>query len=293
MTAHRLSWVAGVFGLALLAAVFDGRMSAQGRAGAAGARQGGPPPTARAAAPVDLTGQWVSVVTEDWRWRMVTPPRGDYASVPLNAEGRKVADSWDITADDAAGNQCRGFGAGAIMRVPGRIRISWQDDSTLKLETDAGQQTRLFRFVQPGPGPALTRIPPVTSAERTWQGESVAQWLRQPQVRNFGGRGPSTGGSLRVVTRGLRAGYLRANGVPYSEDAVVTEAFFRHDEPAGESWFTVTTIVEDPRYLNQPFITSTSFRREADQSRWSPTPCRTSAPLEPPVQGRGGRGGGA
>ena len=105
--------------------------------------------TARSAAPVDLTGQWVSVVTEDWRWRMVTPPKGDYASVPLNPEGRKAADAWDLSADNAAGNQCRAFGAAGLMRMPTRVRISWQDDNTLKLESDAGQQTRLFRFETP------------------------------------------------------------------------------------------------------------------------------------------------
>jgi hypothetical protein len=141
----------------------------------------------------------------------------------------------------------------------------------------------------------LASLPPVGAGERTWQGESVAQWYRQPQPRGlgFGGRGALPGGSLRVVTRNLRAGYLRANGVPYSENAVVTEAFYRHDEPNGDAWITVTTIVEDPQYLNQPFITSSSFKREADQSGWNPKPCATPAPLEPPVPaGRGGRGGG-
>src|SRR5687767_1078345 len=180
---------------------------------AAQARQGGTPATARSAAPVDLTGQWVSVVTEDWRWRMVTPPKGDFASVPLNAEGRKVAAAWDLDTDNAAGNQCRAYGAGGIMRMPGRIRISWQDDGTLKAETDAGRQTRVFRFVAPTPGAiqaALTSFAPAGS-ERTWQGESKAQWFRQPQSRGlgFGGRGQLMGGSLRVVTRHMRAGYLR------------------------------------------------------------------------------------
>ena len=251
----------------------------------AGGRQGGPPPTARAAAPVDLTGQWVSVVTEDWRWRMVTPPKGDYASVPLNPEGRKLADAWSLDADNSAGNQCRAFGAAAIMRLPLRVRISWQDDSTLKLETDAGQQTRLFRFIAPTASGVLP-APPPASGPRTWQGLSTAQWFRQPQTRGlgFGGRGALPGGSLRVVTRQLRAGYLRKNGVPYSEEAVVTEAFHRHDEPNGDVYFTATVIVDDPKYLNQPFITSSSFRREMDQSKWNPTPCQTPPPLEPPVK---------
>lgn len=270
----------------------EGAPPPDGRQGGAPAgRQAGPPPTARASAPIDLTGQWVSIVTEDWRWRMVTPPKGDYASVPLNAEGRKVADGWDLAADNASGNQCRAFGAAAIMRVPARVRISWQDDSTLKLETDAGQQTRLLRFASPTPSGVLP-TPPILAVARTWQGVSTAQWFRQPQSRGLGfGRGGTlTGGSLRVVTRHMRAGYLRTNGVPYSEDAAVTEAFHRHDEPNGDVYFTVTVIVEDPRYLTQPFITSSSFKRETDQSKWNPTPCQTAAPLEPPV--KAGRGDG-
>ena len=96
-----------------------------------------PPRTARAAAQADLTGTWVAQITEDWRWRMITPPKGDYASVPLNAAGRQLADRWDAAADVAAGEQCRAFGAGGVMRLPTRVKISWADDETLKLTTDA------------------------------------------------------------------------------------------------------------------------------------------------------------
>src|SRR6478609_1283389 len=113
------------------------------------AQRGGapqPPRTPKAAAPVDLTGYWVSIVTEDWRYRMMTPAKGDYPSIPLNPEGIKVAQSWDPAKDEASGNQCKGYGAGAIMRMPGRIHITWQDDTTLKVEMDNGQQTRLFHF---------------------------------------------------------------------------------------------------------------------------------------------------
>src|SRR5215813_6204124 len=115
--------------------------SAQGRGAPSG-----PPPTAKAAAPADLTGYWVAYVTEDWRFRMITPAKGDYQGVPLNDQGRKTADAWDPSADEAAGNPCRAYGAGAIMRIPARFHITWQDDNTLKVETDAGMQTRIFRF---------------------------------------------------------------------------------------------------------------------------------------------------
>jgi len=234
----------------------------------------GPPPTARQQASFDLTGYWVSIVTEDWRWRMVTPAKGDYASLPLNEEGRKTADTWDLAKDKANGVECKAFGAAAIMRLPGRVRITWQDDNTLKIETDAGQQTRLLRFgsVQDGAG------------ERQWQGVSKASWFKQPQATGLGLGLPEpavrnfTGGELKVVTTNMRAGYLRKNGVPYSEDAVLTEYYNRHHEPDGSEWFTVTTVVNDPKYLTTPFITSTSFRKEPDGSKWHPTPCEIDPP---------------
>jgi hypothetical protein len=252
-----------------------------------GPGRGSAPTTARAAAAFDLAGTWVAIVTEDWRWRMVTPPKNDVASVPLNGEGRKVAASWDLDQDNASGNQCRAFGAAGIMRQPLRLQISWQDDQTLKLESDTGQQTRLLRFAAPAAAPNITSS--TGPAERTWQGVSNAEWVKQAQSRGlgFGGRGGSggmSGGSLKVVTTQMKAGYLRKNGVPYSEDAVLTEYYQRHSGPGDLEWFTVTAVVEDPKYLTQPFITSSSFRREADNSRWRPSPCFTAAPTAPAQQ---------
>jgi hypothetical protein len=222
-----------------------------------------PPPTPRAAAPNDVTGWWVSIVTEDWRWRMMTPPKGDYASVPMTPAARQVADAWDREADVAGGNECRPYGAGGIMRVPTRLHITWDDDDTLRVETDAGSQTRLFHFGAFEP-----------SAEPTWQGNSVATWEMVGATRGQ----PPTGGSLKVVTTGVKTAYVRWNGVPYSEDAVITEHFDRQDA-FDQEWLVVTTIVEDPKYFNQPFITSAHFRREPDGSKFEPTPCVTDPPV--------------
>jgi len=253
----------------------------------AGTQRGDAPPApaaAREAAPIDLAGYWVSVVTEDWRFRMVTPPKGDYASVlPLNGAGRAAADGWDPAKVEAAGDACKSYGVGNIMRVPGRLHITWQDANTLKIETDAGSQTRLLHFDETAQAPA---------GDAGWQGYSVARWdLAGPQRRGGPpnpaaastdagpaadrGRGPAParGGSLKVVTTHMKAGYLRKNGVPYSENARVTEYFDRHNEANGDQWFTVTTIVDDAKYLNEPFITSSHFKREADGAKWRPTPC--------------------
>lgn len=226
----------------------------------------GPPPTGRAAAPEDVTGYWVSLVTEDWRYRMVTAAKGDFDGVPLNAEGAKIANAWDPAKDEASGNQCKAYGAAAITRVPGRLHITWQDDKTLKVETDAGTQTRLFHFA--GNPPAA----PAKAVDLPWQGYSAATWEHQAGG-GFGPPAPGSGGSLKVVTTHMRAGYLRKNGVPYSADAVVTEYFDAIKEPDGEQYLIVKTIVDDPRYLAGEFLTSTHFKRESDGTKWRPSPC--------------------
>jgi hypothetical protein len=234
----------------------------------------GPPPTPKAAPPVDLTGYWVSVVTEDWRYRMVTPPKGDRPGIPLNAEGVRITNAWDPAEDEAAGEQCKAYGAAGVMRAPGRLHVTWADDNTLKVDTEAGTQTRVFRFVgSAGSGADPKSAGAVADADQpSWQGNSVAQW----EVAGGGrrGRGPAPqGGSLKVVTTKMRPGYLQKNGVPYSANAILTEYFSRTVEPNGDSWLIVTAIVEDPQYLNLPFIRSTHFKKLADTSTWEPEPC--------------------
>jgi hypothetical protein len=235
-------------------------------------------------APIDLTGYWVSVVTEDWRYRMMTPRKGDYASVPLNGAARQVADAWDPAKDEASGDACKAYGVGNIMRVPGRVHVTWRDDNTLKIETDAGTQTRLLHFTVPGgsQAPTASLAVPDGSQAPSWQGYSAARWeIAGPPDGRGRGRGmpvapAARGGALKVVTTHMKAGYLRKNGVPYSEHATVTEYFDRHTEPNGDQWFTVTTIVDDPTYLAEPFITSSHFKKEATGAKWRPSPCTAS-----------------
>jgi hypothetical protein len=212
---------------------------------------------ARDREPIDLTGYWVSYVTENWRYRMVTPAKGEYRRIPSSRAALPLINAWDPAADERAGNQCRSYGAGGIMNVPGRLHITWQDGDTLRLETDAGTQTRLFRFT-----PRTTISSP---GPRSWQGESAATWE------------PATGGgSLRVVTSNLRAGYLRKNGVPYGERATVTEHFDVAPLAGDGRLLLVTTIVEDPEYLTGPYVFSPHFKKEPDGSKWDPTPCSST-----------------
>jgi hypothetical protein len=253
--------------LTLLAALAAGvSLYAQGFGGRG---RGGPPLPPKQAAPFDLTGYWVSVVTEDWRFRMVTAPKGDFAGVPLNAEGRKIANEWDAAKDQASSDHCKAYGAPAIMREPSRFHITWDNDNTLKIEADSGTQTRILHF-----GGA---VPP--DAKPSIQGYSIASWQQALGGRmGRGGQGQpgaaaQRGGSLKVVTTNVTPGYLRRNGVPYSDKTTVTEYYDLLRESDGEQWLLVKTLVEDPQYLTEPFTTSTNLKKEADGSKWKPSPC--------------------
>jgi hypothetical protein len=214
--------------------------------------------SAREAAPIDLTGYWVSYVTENWRYRMVTPAKGEYRRIPVSPAAVPIINAWDPSADDKAGNQCKSYGAAAIMSVPARLHITWQDANTLRVDVDAGTQTRLLRFT-PRSSSALTP---------SWQGESSARWERVAA--------PDRGGSLSVVTTNMRAGYLRKNGVPYSERATVTEHIDLAPLPDGGQLLLVNTVIEDPVYLNAPYVVSPHFKKETDGSKWDPTPCSST-----------------
>ena len=246
--------------------------------------------TAKAAAPIDLTGYWVAIVTEDWRYRMLTAPRGDYYSIPLTPEARKVADTWDAAKDIAEGKQCMAYGAPGVMRQPTRVHVTWDADNMLKAEMDAGKQTRMFSFGPPKPA----------AGEPTLQGNSSAQWqtpqitrfytskisAQDPNTPGFGGQTPQgeappdtrkLGGTLKVVTTHMRPGYLRNNGVPFSANATLTEYYDIHKD-AGQEYLVTTSILEDPQYLYVPWVTSNQFRREPDGSKWDPQPCELILP---------------
>jgi hypothetical protein len=240
--------------IALVVLTVSVRLDAQGRgAGGGGGRAAGPPPTPKSDPAIDLTGTWVSVISEDWALRMVTPKKGDYTRVPMTPAARKIADSWDPAKDAAANEGCKAYGAPGLIRLPGRIRISWQDDNTLKLEHEAGTQTRLFHFK------------PAAAGEATWQGNSTATW--QYTVN------PPRTGELKVETDHLRSGYLRKNGVPYSANATMTEYYHRMTAPNGDVWLTIVSELKDPENLREPFVQSTHFKKLAANAIFKPEAC--------------------
>jgi hypothetical protein len=243
----------------------------QGRGAAAGPPTGGPGGAGggrggRGGAAFDMTGYWVSIVGEDWRWRTF-PARGDYGAVPVNQAGRKIAETWDAAKDAAAGEACKAFAAPVVMRIPGRLHITWQDDQTLKIETDAGQQTRLFYF----------GVPPSPQVE-DWQGSSKAEWDRGNAGAGglfFGGGGAATApvGSLKVVTSRMKPGYITRNGVPFSATATLTEYYDVVKTKSGVEYLVLTSMLDDPAYLSQPMWTASHFKKQRDASGFKPVAC--------------------
>ena len=266
---------------------------------------GGSPPTARALAPIDLTGYWTAVITEDWHVRMLTAPKGDFgigppgaielpgvgllgvgpnpaarSNIPYRPAGAQAAMTWDSAKDEADGNACKAYGAAGIMRSPTRLHVTWQDDNTLKMEADYGTQTRLFVFGLPPEAGALNfvnatyfppepaNVEPPAGLEPSWQGYSIASWTIMDGGGTF-----ERGGSLKVVTTHLRPGYYWKNGMPYTGDVVLTEHFRTMELPDGSRWIRLTQIVDDPDYLVQPWVVNYQFKKLPDGSQWNPTPC--------------------
>jgi hypothetical protein len=245
-----------------LAVMTVSTIGAQQRGGAQPVGQRGAPPAPQAMAPFDLTGYWVAIVSDEWRYRMLTPPKGNVDYVPVNADGRAAANNWDPAKDEAAGEQCRAYGAGGIMRLPIRLHITWQDERTLKMEIDAGTQTRLLHFPSTVP----------SNIENSWQGYSVADW----QIPGAGRGAPPAGprfGQLRIVTNHLRPGYLRKNGVPYGSGAVLTEYVQHLKDDDGLEYLAITSMLEDSQYLAQPWVRTNQFRKQSDAKGWNPTAC--------------------
>ncbi len=229
-----------------------------------------PPPSAQAQTPegFSITGNWVSVVSQNWRFRMVVPGKGEYGGIPLNLASKQFADAWQMSEAEAAGKQCQAYGAPALMRIPQRLRIGWQDDNTLSVQTDAGMQTRLLHF---------TPKPDAERGEPGLQGYSVAKWYLQanPFASFFAPGGPQRKrpGQMEVSTSRLLPGLLRKNGVPYSNETKMHEFWEINREPDGPAWLTITTELEDPVYLNSRYYFTSIFMEERDGSKWNPMPC--------------------
>jgi hypothetical protein len=228
--------------------------------------QGAPPPmpakSPKEMQPYDLTGYWVSIVDENWRFRMVTPPKGDFEGIFLTPKAMDIANAWNPEKDQAEGLACKAYGGAAIMQVPTRMHITWMGDDKMKFEFDAGKQTRIAYF----------HDAPDKAPEPGWQGVTKAEWEMRGLNAGFGPPMPKPI-ALKTITTKLRPGYIRKNGVPYSANAVVTEYYDILPGTQGIEYLVVKTIVDDPEYLTMPYVTSSNFKRIPDKQGWDPRPC--------------------
>src|SRR5207253_792845 len=110
----------------------------------------------------------------------------------------------------------------------------------------------------------------------------IADARQRPATSDGGAIQPRAGGgSLKVRTVDVLPGYVRKNGVPYSENMVLSEYFDETMESNGDQWLVVMSMVDDPLYYNQPFVTTTHFKKEPNGSKFHPTACETSPPPPP------------
>jgi hypothetical protein len=207
----------------------------------------------------DIAGEWNNRFDEDQAERIPGPEIGDYLGLPINASARLHADSWDASLLTLPEHQCKPHPSDYGIRGPAQLRV-WKevDTATQKLiayHTLISWQTPQRTIWMDG------RPHPPDFAPHTWQGFSTGVW---------------NGDELVITTTHLKTGWIRRNGVPRSEKAVVTEHWIRH-----EKYLTVATIVDDPAYLTQPFIRTTDFVENPDQVI-PPYPCEAVVEVERP-----------
>ncbi len=195
-------------------------------------------------AETDLTGYWSPIMHEDPIFRTAGPSLRDYSGLPINDAARAIADAWNPEDNYKPENQCEMHGAAYIMRSPLRFDLSYDDADTIsiKIELEMGRERKIYldgRAREPGPA--------------TDMGHSVGQW---------------DGDTLTVTTTHMRQKYIRRNGVPNSEEAVMTEHFVRHG-----NLLTIISIIEDPVFLTAPLVRSVSFNRRDDEFKWIRFPC--------------------
>ena len=175
-------------------------------------------------------GQWVSLVTEDWRYRMFTAPKGDTVSLPLNPAGQKAAAALGSGQGRSRRRAVQGVRRGghhadadaAAHHVAGRHHA---EDRNRRRHADAAAAIRRRGAASPAAGRACRWRRGTTRARRSRRAGSA----RAPAPA------PPPGGSMKVVTTQMRPGYLRRNGVPYSANAVMTEYFDRLEVPGGDT----------------------------------------------------------
>jgi len=210
-------------------------------------------------AQIDLVGEWAPQFHEDQPERVGGPNVGDYSGLPINEAARFMADAWEASILSVPEHQCKPHPADYSPRGPANLRISKEVDTatqqTIALHTHISWQAPERTIWMDG------RPHPPAYAAHTWQGFSTGVW---------------DGDMLTITTTHLKMGWIRRNGVPRSDQAVVTEHLVRHD-----SYLTWIVVIDDPVYLSEPFIRTTNFVWDPHQ-QITPYPCQIVEEIERP-----------
>jgi glyoxylase-like metal-dependent hydrolase (beta-lactamase superfamily II) len=193
--------------------------------------------TAPVFAQIDLSGEWSARYHEDQEHRIPGPELGDYTGLPINDAARLKADSWDASILSLREHQAKPHPSTYSLRGPANIRITKQFDPVTEeliayeIFGTFGQATRMIWLDG--------RPHPPAYAAHTWAGFSTGRW---------------DGDQLTVTTTHFKVGWIQRNGVAHSDAATMTEHFARHGDI-----LTVISIVDDPVYLEEPFIRSSNW----------------------------------
>jgi hypothetical protein len=187
---------------------------------------------------VDFSGEWSPLYHEDAPERLPGPELGDYTELPINAAARMRADSWDADRISVVEQyQCRPHGSDYSMRGLGNLRV-WKeiDQTTQKI---IAFHTHMLAWDSERTIYMDGRQHPPEYAAHTWQGFSTGVWESN---------------MLTITTTHLKENYIRRNGVPRSDQAIVTEHWTRHGD-----YLAVTTVIDDPVFLTEPLVRSDNW----------------------------------
>ena len=212
-----------------------------------------------ALAQMDMSGSWGARFNEDQPERIPGPELGDYLGLPITDGARQWALSWDPSRLTLPEHQCQVHVSPYIYRGPLQLRI-WEERDpdtqvliAIKHYISTYEQTRTIWMDG--------RPHPPEYAAHTWQGFSTGKF---------------DGDMLTVTTTHLKMGWIRRNGVPRSDTAVLTEHFVRHDNV-----LTLITVISDPLYLSEPFVRTTNWSSDPHQLI-APYPCQAVVEIERP-----------
>jgi hypothetical protein len=211
-----------------------------------------------ASAQVDFSGEWAPRFHEDQPERVPGPPLGDYLGLPINDAARLRADSWDASMMTLPEWQCRPHSADYIWRGPSQLTIR-KEENPLTREITAFHAEWLRSIDNPVFLDGRERPP--DDALHSWGGFATGKW---------------EGDMLTVTTTHLKTGWIRRNGIPRSDRAVLTEHWIRHDD-----YLTLMSIVTDPAYLTEPFVRTTNWILDPRQAI-APYPCTAVVEVDRP-----------